>query len=47
MGGRFVTAPEVASRVTAGCVKVTVGEPIRVTVYALTEPGKLTDGVPE
>ena len=42
-----MTAPEMASRVTAGWVKVTVGEPIRVTVYALTDPGKLTDAVPE
>ena len=47
MGGRLVTRPVVASRVTAGWVKVTVGDPTRVIVYALTLPGKLTDAVPE
>jgi hypothetical protein len=46
MGGRLVTLPVVASLVTAGWVKVTVGEPARVIVYALTLPGKLTDAVP-
>ena len=36
-----------ASRVTAGCVNVTVGAPTRVMVYESMLPGKETEAVPE
>jgi hypothetical protein len=46
MAGRLVMFPFV-SRVTAGCVYVFVGDPVRVMVYASTAPGNDVEAVPE